>query len=444
MTPSLGLDLFPLVAAILASVGCGLLGNFLVLRRLSLMGDAISHSVLPGIVIAFLLFATRSPAVMLLGAAIAGLATVIFVELIKQAGRVESNAAIGAVFTILFALGVLLIERAAARHTDLDADCLLFGQLETLLWYGAPDDLSVLFSVSTLYAIPPQIYLLGITVMTVFLGVGLLYKELRIAAFDPLLSTSLGFHATVLHYLLMIMVATMTVASFEAVGSILVIALLICPAATARLFTERLWVQLVLSVGVALFCSIAGYLGATVVPGLWEKDSVNAAGSIATVAGCVLAISLLFAPRYGSVARWLRHRRNTLAIAIDDLLTTLYRITESGGGRCSLEDVKVGWGGIHRQRAIALAGGRGLIEVENGFLELTPSGRRRAEELIRRHRLWEHYLVDEASIPADHVHDTAEVLEHIESIDPADEIGAPSRDPHGKPIPPKHSEDSEP
>lgn len=444
MNLSLGLDLFPLTAAILASVGCGLLGNFLVLRRLSLMGDAISHSVLPGIVIAFLLFTTRSPGVLLLGAALAGFVTVVLVEVIKQVGRVESNAAIGVVFTILFALGVLLIEQAAVRHADLDADCLLYGQLETLLWYGAPDDLSGLFSVSTLSAIPPQIYLLGITVLIVFLGVGLLYKELRIAAFDPLLSTSLGFHATVLHYLLMIMVAAMTVASFEAVGSILVIALLVCPAATARLLTDRLSVQLLLSVLIALFCSVTGYLGATMLPGLWGKDSVNAAGSIATVAGSVLVVSLLFAPRYGCVARWLRHRRNTLAITIDDLLTTLYRIGESDGDRCSLEDLRTGWRGVNPRQAIGAASERGLVAVEKEVLVLTPEGRRRAEELIRRHRLWEHYLVDEASIPADHVHDTAELLEHIEAIDPADEVGTPSRDPHGKPIPPKHSEDSEP
>ncbi|TVQ76162.1 MAG: iron ABC transporter [Phycisphaeraceae bacterium] len=440
MNLSLGLDLFPLTAAILVSVGCGLLGNFLVLRRLSLMGDAISHSVLPGIVIAFLLFTTRSAGVLLLGAAIAGVVTVVLVEVVRQVGRVESSAAIGVVFTVLFALGVLLIEQAAVRHADLDADCLLYGQLETLLWYGAPDDLSGLFSASTLSAIPPQIYLLCITVTIVFLGVGFLYKELRIAAFDPLLSTSLGFHATALHYLLMIMVAAMTVASFEAVGSILVIALLVCPAATARLLTDRLSVQLLLSVVIAFFCGIGGYLGATVVPGLWGKDSVNAAGAIATVAGGLLAIGLLVAPRYGSLARWLRHRRNTSAIAIDDLLTTLYRVAESGGDRCSFEDLKAGWSGPKLHQVIASASRRGMIAVEGGPLSLTPNGRQRAEELIRRHRLWEHYLVDEASIPADHVHDTAEVLEHIEAIDPADEIGTPNRDPHGKPIPPKHEE----
>ena len=130
----IGLDLFPLLAGTLASVGCGLLGNFLVLRRLSLMGDAISHSVLPGLVIAFLIASSRSPLVMFLGAAIAGVATVVLVELVKKLGRVEPGAAMGVVFSILFAAGVLLIEQAAADLVDLDAECVLHGQLELLWW----------------------------------------------------------------------------------------------------------------------------------------------------------------------------------------------------------------------------------------------------------------------------------------------------------------------
>ena len=154
---NIGLDLFPLLAGTLAAVTCGLLGNFLVLRRLSLMGDAISHSVLPGLVVAFLITSTRSPLVMLLGAALAGVATVVLVEMVKKLGRVEPGAAMGVVFSVLFALGVLLIEQAAARHVDLDADCVLHGQLETLIWYDAPASLAGLFQWSTLAATPRQV-----------------------------------------------------------------------------------------------------------------------------------------------------------------------------------------------------------------------------------------------------------------------------------------------
>ena len=209
----IGLDLFPMLAGTLAAVGCGLLGNFLLLRRLSLMGDAISHSVLPGLVIAFLIVSTRSPLVMFLGAAIAGVATVVLVELVKKLGRVEPGAAMGVVFSILFALGVLLIERAAVRHVDLDADCVLHGQLETLAWYGAPDTLAGLLQWSTIEAVPRQVVTLAVMVVLAFAFVGSLFKELRIAAFDPALATTQGFNATLMHYLLMVLVAAATAVS---------------------------------------------------------------------------------------------------------------------------------------------------------------------------------------------------------------------------------------
>ncbi|MEL6796681.1 MAG: metal ABC transporter permease, partial [Planctomycetota bacterium] len=235
-----GLDLFPMAAGLLAALVCALLGNFLVLRRLSLMGDAISHSVLPGLVIAVVVTSSRAPFAMFLGAAIAGVATVVLVEAVKRLGRIEPDAAMGVVFSVLFALGVLLIEEASIRRIDLDADCLLHGQLETLVWFGAPETLGEAFSPSTLQHIPRQVVVLFGTLLAAVLFVAVLFKELRLAAFDPSLATSQGFHAGVLHYVLMVFVAAATVASFEAVGSILVIAMLICPAATARLLTDRM------------------------------------------------------------------------------------------------------------------------------------------------------------------------------------------------------------
>lgn len=303
MVFDIGLDLFPLLAGVLAALTCGLLGNFLVLRRLSLMGDAISHSVLPGLVIAFLITSTRNPLVMFLGAAIAGIATVVLVELVKKLGRVEPGAAMGVVFSVLFALGVLLIERAAVRHVDLDADCVLHGQLETLVWYTAPDSWSALLQWSTLAAFPRQVVILAGTCLFAIVFIGLLFKELRIAAFDPALATTQGFHAGFLHYLLMIVVAAATVAAFEAVGSILVIAMLICPAATARLLTDRLLPQIIWSAAIAIMTGVLGYFAATMVPAAFGKDAVNAAGSITTVAGFVLVLAIIASPRQGLIAR---------------------------------------------------------------------------------------------------------------------------------------------
>lgn len=418
----LGLDLFPLLAAALAAVGCGLLGNFLLLRRLSLMGDAISHSVLPGLVIAFIVAGSRDPLPMFLGAALAGVATVILVEVVKKLGRVEPGAAMGVVFSILFALGVLLLEQAAVRQVDLDADCVLHGQLETLVWYGAPDTLSGLFHRSTLAAVPRPVLTLAATAILSLLFVVVFFKELRISAFDPALATAQGFSAGLLHVLLMVAVAAATVASFEAVGSILVIAMLIVPAATARLLTDRLLPQLVISVLVAITTTVGGYLAATSVPAIWGKDAVSAAGSMAVASGILLAVAALLSPRHGVIVRVLRRHRLARSVAIDDLLAAMYRAEEAGRAS-SIAPARAGLPAARRAGFVALA--------PDGF-RLTEAGRGRAATVIRRHRLWEHYLVEHAGLAADHVHETAEHLEHLRTRLPQ----GPATDPHGKPIPP--------
>ncbi|MCA9310803.1 MAG: metal ABC transporter permease, partial [Phycisphaerales bacterium] len=213
----LSIDLLPLLAATLAAFSCGLLGNFLVLRRLSLMGDAISHAVLPGLVIAFLLFGTRASLAMFFGAAVAGVATVALVELIRRFGRVEPGAAMGVVFSVMFALGVVLLEQAAARQVDLDADCVLHGQLETIFWFP-PSIWSDFLAWSTLRDTPRQVVVLAGTLAVCAAFVAVFFKELRLAAFDPGLADALGFRSSAIHAGLMALVAAATVASFEAVG----------------------------------------------------------------------------------------------------------------------------------------------------------------------------------------------------------------------------------
>ncbi|MCC7388772.1 MAG: metal ABC transporter permease [Phycisphaerales bacterium] len=424
----IGADLFPLLAAVLAALTCGLLGNFLVLRRLSLMGDAISHSVLPGLVIAFLIAASRSPLVMFLGAAVAGVATVVLVELVKRLGRVEPGAAMGVVFSVLFALGVLLIRQVESLgNIDLDADCVLHGQLETLAWFGAPDSWSDLLSPATLGAVPRQVWtLLGMFALaSVF--VAALFKELRLAAFDPALATSQGFSAPALHYALMVLVAGATVASFEAVGSILVIAMLICPAAAARLLTDRLLPQIAVSLLAALVAAAGGYLGATAVPGAFGLGAVNAAGSMSVAAGVLVAGAVVASPRHGLVSSWLRRRALALSVARDDLLAGLYRAAESGAPT----PAHTGLSAVRMARASGSARRAGLLSTGEPA-RLTPAGEHAAREVVRRHRLWEHYLVEEAGLAPDHVHPTAEKLEHT----PLAPAGDPATDPHGRPIPP--------
>ncbi len=432
----LRLDLMAMLAGTLAALTCGLLGNFLVLRKLSLMGDAISHAVLPGLVAGFMITGARTSLPMFVGAAIAGLVTVLLVEVIRRLGRVEPGAAMGVSFSILFALGVVLIERAAS-HVDLDADCVLNGQMETIFW-NPPADWGAFFTTETFFGeagVPRQVWTLLVMFGVACAFVGLLFKELRIAAFDPELATTQGIHAGAMHVGLMVVVASATVASFEAVGSILVIAMLICPAAIARLLTDRLSSQIWVSLIAALTTGVVGYLaGARWAVHLGMPRSLDAAGMMTIVAGALLVLAIAFSPSHGLVARSRRRRRLARTVLLDDLIGALYRAREAGHDTIAPEALTETLHGHSRvTRGAAMARARGLIQAGKESLALTDAGITAGARVIRRHRLWEGYLVDRAGFRPDHVHDPAELLEHLD--EPGVETPAPTIDPHGREIP---------
>ena len=217
-------------------MACALPGTFLLLRRMSMMGDAISHAVLPGLAIAFLISGSRTNIWMFLGAAIAGVLTALFSQWITRFGKVERGAAMGIVFTTLFAIGLVLI-RKAADHVDLDAGCVLYGALE----YTPLNMVTIFENEISLFAVPHAALVIGATLLFNALIITLFYKEFKLAAFDSGLAQTQGFRPQFMHYLLMTMVAVTTVAAFEAVGSIIVIAMLIVPPATAFLATAATW-----------------------------------------------------------------------------------------------------------------------------------------------------------------------------------------------------------
>jgi len=304
----LQLDLPAMMAALFATLACGLLGNFLVLRRQSLMGDAISHAVLPGIVVAFLVVGSRATWPMFVGSALAALVAVVTIELVRRFGRMDGGTAMGVVFSVMFAAGVVLIERAAARNIDLDAECVLYGQLEDIFWLG-PTSLSSLADPAAWATLPREVVTLAAALAVTAAVVAAFWKELKIASFDPDLASALGFPAGAINLGLMFLVGVVAVASFEAVGSILVIAMFICPAAAARLLTDRLGAQVTLSLVFAAISAIGGYILAAFGP-IWlgSQHSVAASGMIAVLSGAILATSALLAPRYGLLAR---HRNRT-------------------------------------------------------------------------------------------------------------------------------------
>ena len=291
------LSLTPILIGILASIACALPGNFLILRRQALIGDAISHVVLPGIVVAFLLTGTVASLPMMIGAAGAAIIAVILIETIKRLGRIEPGAAMGVVFTSMFAGGVLLLEQSDTSSVHLDVEHALMGNLESLIWFAA-DGWSSLLDPVALAALPPELPRIAAVCALVVGLTYLFWRPLKISTFDEGFARTMGIPTTAISIGLVIAAAVAAVAAFDAVGSIIVIAMFICPPAAARLMTNRLEVQVGWSTVFAVVSAVLGYVFAGYGP-LWlgGQHAVSAAGMIATVSGVILGLACLFGPQ---------------------------------------------------------------------------------------------------------------------------------------------------
>jgi manganese/zinc/iron transport system permease protein len=431
------LDTGIVVIGVLGSVSCALLGNFLVLRRMSMMGDAISHAVLPGLALAFLLSGSRASPIMFAGAAGAGVLTALFTQWIHQRGKVEESAAMGVVFTMLFAVGLIILVRAADK-VDLDPGCVLYGAIEL-----APLDTHRLGGLAVPRAALILLPVLGVNI----LFVTLCYKELKISSFDPDLSTTLGFPAQLMHYLLMTLVAITAVASFESVGSILVIAMLIVPGATAHLWTDRLLPMILVSTLLAAVSAGLGHLAAITVPAWLGYSDTSTAGMMAVTGGLLFALTMLLAPRHGLISRRWHRFSLRLNILREDMLGLLYRLEEMGVGHREafasprLLREAMGVGGLLSGWAIGGLVRAGKVRRGPDAYRLTDRGREQARQLIRSHRLWESYLHRHFVLPVDHLHAPAEQLEHITDNDMQERLlerlEQGDQDPHGRRIPPR-------
>lgn len=282
-------NLWVVIMGALVAGTCGLVGQYLILRRMALVGDAISHSVLPGIAIAFLLSGSRGSGAMFFGALAAGVATTLIIEIIHKKTRVKQDSAIGIAFTSLFAIGVILINLYASR-VDLDQECVLYGEigmvpLEAAGWFGAPGSV---------------LRMAGVGILTILLIV-LFYKELLVSSFDPGLAVSLGIRAGWVHYGLMCWLSIVVVSAFESVGAILVIAMLILPGATASLLSHKLPVILVLSTLFSTISSLAGIHLAT-----WLDCSI--AGAMVVAASALFTLTWLLSPQTGLIAKITRRK----------------------------------------------------------------------------------------------------------------------------------------
>ncbi|MDM5308852.1 metal ABC transporter permease [Peribacillus frigoritolerans] len=286
-------DFWIILVGALVAGSCSVLGCFLIVRKMTLIGDAISHSVLPGIVLAFLITGTRDSVPMLIGAAALGLLTVFLIQLFQSSG-VQSDAAIGIVFTSLFATGIVLVS-LYTQQIDFDLEHVLYGEIAYTPWNT--------MTIAGIEVGPKAVWIVGSCFILNLILIFLFFKQFKLVSFDPSLAAAMGIPVLFFHYLLMSLISLTTVASFDSVGSILVVGMLIIPAATAYLLSDRLSRMILVSIGVGVLSSVIGYYSATIL-------DASISGCMVGSAAILFGLAFLFSPGNGLVSLLLKRRKS--------------------------------------------------------------------------------------------------------------------------------------
>lgn len=401
-----------LLASILVGVLCGILGCFIVLRNMALIGDALSHAILPGIVVSFSILG-YSTLGFFLGSVSAGLLSALFMTWIQQKIQTKNDAAIGIVFTAMFSVGVIgisWISKSEGVHLDLND--FLFGNV-----LGVSDE---------------DLYLtLGITIY-VILSVIVFYRYLFITTFQPVIAQTMGISTKLIHYFIMLLLSFAVVASLRTVGVILVVAMLITPASTALLLTDRLKRVVALAALLGMFSAALGLL-------LAMAFGTTPGPAMAVVATVLYLLAALLSPGKGLIFKFFRSRSLQKRIRMEDILKQSFRLQEKGKlsvdqlfQRLAMDRTTL----LKLLRKMAL---RGHLQISGNTINLSASGLKEANRLVRAHRLWETYLVHQIGLNEEQIHEEAEKYEHLLTDEILDEVdhtlGYPTRDPHGSPIP---------
>lgn len=410
------------IESVIIGITCGLVGAFIMLRRMSLIGDALAHAVLPGVIIGFMI-AGKGQVAMFIGAVTAGISTSLMIGFINRNSRIKEDTSIGVMFTGAFALGVLLVSQLKNVHIDLTG--YLFGDI-----LGVSND---------------DLILSGIIAVVVIFSVLLFYKQLLVTSFDPTMAAVMGISTGVVHYFLMSLLSMTIVASLQSVGLILVVAMLITPSATAYLLTDRLPKMLMLAVFFAVFTALVGLLGS-------YHFNFASGASMVVFATLVFLLTLIFSPSHGVVIKYFRRRKVAEKHLAQDMLKIIYKKcydkerAKSIRDSVSFEELS-SWIGTPVSLIMKVAESlkkQKLIDFDNGKVCLTSSGEKYGLRIIRSHRLWESYLINEKILNENNIHSDAEEFEHILTEDLLDEIdqklGYPKYDPHGSPIPQKNGD----
>lgn len=403
-----------LFTASLVGMMCGILGCFIVLRNMSLIGDALSHAVLPGIFVAYIIFGYSSIG-FFIGASVAGLITAVTISLIQQYVTTKNDAAIGIIFTTMFATGVIGItwlESNGSVHLDLDH--FLFGNVIGI----SPED----------------IYLTVIVAIYTLLSVTLFYRQLFITTFQPTIAETMGISAKFMHYFLMLLLSFSIVVSLRAVGVILVVAMLITPASTALLLSNKFKHVIVLSALIGIVSAISGIFISIIFdfpPG----------PTMTLVATSCYILAVLFSPSKGLLFSFRQKSLEKKRILREDILRQVIKNPLKEGMPISTIAKNLNYEVSKISKASFFMSKSSLLSVNNKVVILSQEGINKAEQLVRAHRLWETYQVSQMGLRSDQIHDEADMLEHFLTEELLDEIdktlGFPSSDPHDSPIPVK-------
>jgi ABC-type Mn2+/Zn2+ transport system permease subunit/Mn-dependent DtxR family transcriptional regulator len=398
-----------LITASVIGITCGVLGVFIVLRNMSLIGDALSHAILPGIFLAYILVG-YSTIGFFIGSIAAGLITALMITWIQSRVNTKNDAAIGIVFTAMFSIGVIGISSLNHQQgTHIDLKDFLFGNV---------------LGIST-----EDIYLSLLVMVYVLASVIIFYRYLFITTFQSTIATTMGIPTKKVHYYIMLVLSFTVVVALRSVGVILVVALLITPAATALLLSERLKKVVIISGAIGLLSSFTGFIFAILL------DTVPGP-AIVLVSTLFYFVAVLFAPEKGLVFKWKYRLQEKARILEEDILKLLTKLPEKNtevntiATKMELSENTV-------KRSIRKLRKDGLINSND--ISLSLNGEVKAGDLVRAHRLWESYQVNSMGLDVEQVHDDAERLEHHLTDDFLDELnerlGYPESDPHGSPIP---------
>ena len=355
------------IIAVIVAIACALPGVFLVLKKMSMMSDSITHTILLGIVLAFFVVHNLSSPLLIAGAALIGLVTVWITETLRRTRLLSEDASIGVVFPLLFSIAIILITRYAGS-VHLDTDSVLLGELAF-----APFDRMIIGGVDIG---AKAIYTAGILLFINLIAIITFFKELKVATFDPMLAAVLGFSPALLHYGLMTLVSLTTVGAFQAVGSVLVVAFMIGPPVTAYLLTDNLKNMLILSGAIGALNGILGYHVAAVL-------DVSIAGSIAVVIGLVFLIVFIFAPKRGLISSLFRKKYQKTEFA---KATILFHISnyeyDNNSSEINIENIKtnLNWSSEFTKKIIKLLEHEKYLIVQNNMAKLSAEG---LEAIIR-------------------------------------------------------------